>query len=323
VEYVTCNLCGFDDTRMLFKKREKFGITDDVFSVVECKRCGLFYVNPRPTQEEMGKFYPETYSWKETLETGSFLTKWVRKLEKGYRYHLLNDEVGKVVKFTGKNRGKVLDIGCGTGDRLDVFRNKGFETFGVETSESAGFAKKYLKLNVTQGDLFSAQFPDHFFDIVTLYNVLEHILDPLRVCEEIRRVLRHDGFLVIQVPNKESFQSRVFRQSWAAFDVPRDLYYFGIETVKRLLGRAGFEVGKTDHFMNWWHPPTLVLSLFPNLDPQKAWGKEVRGGSPLLPRILWVLCTLLAGPFTYLESRLKHGAILTYYGVKGANRNGG
>jgi len=64
MECVNCNLCGLDDTRILFNKRDKFDLTEKEFSVVECQRCGLLYVNPRPSQEEMGKFYPETYSWK-------------------------------------------------------------------------------------------------------------------------------------------------------------------------------------------------------------------------------------------------------------------
>ena len=163
MEYVNCNLCGLDETQVLFRKKDKFGITEDEFNVVECRRCGLLYVNPRPTQEEIGRFYPETYSWKETLEADSFLTKWVRGLEKGYRYHLLKDEVSKVVKFTGRNSGKLLDIGCGTGDRLDVFRSIGFETYGVETSDSADYAKEHLKLNVVKGDLFFSPFSGSFF----------------------------------------------------------------------------------------------------------------------------------------------------------------
>jgi SAM-dependent methyltransferase len=316
MEYVNCNLCGLNNPRVLFSKKDKFGIEEDEFNVVECQGCGLLYINPRPSQEEMGRFYPETYSWKETLEAESFLTKCLRKLEKAYRYHLLQDEVSKVVKFTQRGSGRVLDVGCGTGDRLDVFRNKGFETYGVETSDSANYAKDHLKLNVTKGDLFSAHFPDGFFDIVTLYNVLEHTHGPKKVCEEAHRILKDGGFLVIQVPNKNSFQYKIFKKRWAAFDVPRDLYYFGIETLGSLVRKAGFALMKIDHFMNWWHPPTLVISLFPNLNPQKAWGEEGRGGTPFFQRMAWILCTLLAGPFTQLESGLGRGAIVTYYSVK-------
>jgi SAM-dependent methyltransferase len=316
MEYVDCNLCGLDDAQVLFRKRDKLLITDEEFRVVECSGCGLQYVNPRPTESEMGKFYPEIYSWRETLKGDSFPTQWVRRLEKAYRYHLLRDEVSKVVKFTGRSSGRVLDIGCGTGDRLDVFRNKGFATYGIETSDSADYAREHLRLEVSKGDLFSARFPDRFFDLVTLYNVLEHTHHPSRVCNEIHRILKDDGFLIIQVPNKDSLQYKIFKGQWAAFDVPRDLYYFGVGALRSLLGRVGFAVTKMDHFMNWWHPPTLVLSLFPSLDPQKAWGEEHQGESPVFQRVAWILCTLLVTPLTQLESWFKHGAIVTYYGMK-------
>ncbi len=316
MEYVNCSNCGLDDTQLLFKKRDKFETTEDEFKVVECRRCGLLYVNPRPTREEMGKFYPETYSWKETLAADSFVTKWVRKLEKGYRYHLLKDETSKALRFTEKRLGRVLDIGCGTGDRLDVFRKRGFETYGVETSHSADYAREHLKLNVIKGDLFSAHFPDHFFDLVTLYNVLEHTHDPMKVCQEIERVLKRDGYLIIQVPNKDSLQCRVFNGRWAAFDIPRDLYYFGTETLRSFLGKAGFKVAKIDHFMTRLHPPTLVVSVFPGLDPQRAWGREQKGEFGLFTRMAWALCTLLASPLTQLESWLKHGGLITCYSTK-------
>ena len=316
MEHVSCHLCGLDDTQVLFQKRDKLGITDDEFQVVECRGCGFIYVNPRPTEAEIGKFYPATYSWKETLEADSFLTKCVRRLEKGYRYHLLQGEVSEVVKYTGRDSGRVLDVGCGTGDRLDVFRSKGFETYGVETSDSANYAREHLNLNVSKGDLFSANFPDEFFDLATLYNVLEHMHDPVRVMKEIHRILKKEGSLIIQIPNSNSLQCKIFKKRWAAFDVPRDLYYFGTERLRSLLGKVGFTLTKMNHFMNWWHPPTLVISLFPNLDPQKAWGEEGRGENPFFQRLAWVLCTVLASPFTQLESWFRRGAIVTYYSIK-------
>jgi SAM-dependent methyltransferase len=313
MEYVNCNLCGLNEARVLFKKKDKLCISEDEFNVVECQDCGLLYVNPRPSPEEMKKFYPETYSWKETLRADSLITRRVRRLEKGYRYHLLRDEVSKVAKYTGRDSGKILDIGCGTGDRLDVFRSKKFETYGVETSDGADYAKGHLKLNVIKGDLFSARFPDHLFDIVTFYNVLEHTHNPLRVCEEVQRILKDDGFLIIQVPNKDSFQYKLFKKRWAAFDVPRDLYYFSTHTLSSLLKRAGFKVIKVDHFMNWWHPPTLVVSLFPSLDPQKAWREEDDRRAPFFQRAAWAVSTLGVSPLTQLESLLMMGSLVTYY----------
>lgn len=320
MEHVNCNLCGIDNTRVLFRKKDKFGVTGDEFNVVECQGCGLLYVNPRPSQEEVGKFYPETYSWKETMEAGSAATGWVRRLEKGYRYHLLRDEVSKVVKFTGRNSGRILDVGCGTGDRLDVFRERGFETYGVETSDSADYATSHLKLKVMKGDVFSAHFPDAFFDMVTLYNVLEHTHNPAGVIKEIHRILKKEGFLIIQIPNTNSLQCKIFKKRWAAFDVPRDLYYFGVQTLTSFLQEGGFDVKRTDQFMNWWHPPTLVISLFPTLDPQYSWAREGLGGNPLLQRLAWALCTVLSSPCTQLESAAGHGALITYYSIKKGER---
>jgi SAM-dependent methyltransferase len=316
MEYVTCNLCGSDNTYSLFKKTDKLGTVRIEFHVVECLRCGLLYVNPRPDQGEIGKFYPAIYSWKETLKADSLLTKWIRRLENFYRYHLLRNEVLKVIRITGKNSGKVLDIGCGTGDRLHVFRSRGFDVHGVEPSHSATYAKDFLKLNVIEGDLFSAHFQENFFDIITLYHALEHTHDPMKVCQEIFRILKEGGFLITQVPNKDCFQFKLFKERWAAFDVPRDLYYFGIHPLSSYLKRVGFKILKIDHFMNWWHPPTLVLSLFPSLDPQRAWREEEKGRNPIFQRIAWIVSTLLASPFTQFESWIERGAIVTFYAVK-------
>jgi SAM-dependent methyltransferase len=316
MESVRCNLCGADDASTLFRKKDKLRISGEEFGVVKCRRCGLLYLNPRPAREEIAKFYPDHYSWKEGLTEDSSLTRLVRGMEKRYRYHLLQGEAHKVIRFAGKDTGRLLDIGCGTGDRLDVFRSLEFETFGVEISGSADYAAEIMKLNVRKGDLFEARFPDAFFDVVTLYHVLEHTHDPFSVCKEVHRVLKEDGRLVIQVPNADSWQCRIFRERWAAFDVPRDLYYFSPETLKALLAKAGFGIMKIDHAMNWWHPPTLVISLFPSLDPQKAWEQEGKGRTTLLRRLFWVLCTLAAAPLTRLESRMGRGAIVTYYTKK-------
>lgn len=316
MEYTECDLCGLDQGQPLFRKKDKLNVRQEAFQVVQCKGCGLLYINPRPDKEEIRTFYPEIYSWKKTFKAKSFFTKWIRWMENIYRSHLLKEEVLKVAKFTGRHYGKVLDIGCGTGDRLHVFREMGFETYGVEPSDSANYAKEHMKLNVFKGDLFSVHFQDNFFDIITLYHVLEHTHNPTKVCQEIYRILKKGGHLVIQVPNKDCLQFKIFKERWAAFDVPRHLYYFSIPTLSALLKKIGFKIIKIDPFMNFWHPPTLVLSLFPNLDPQKAWGEEEKGGDPVLRRVAWIIFTLLSGPITYLESWTGRGAIVTFYGEK-------
>lgn len=315
METVSCNNCGGTATRVLFTKKDKHGIAPEPFAVVECTGCGLRYINPRPSPDEMGPFYPDTYSWKETLEDDSALGRTIRSLEKAYRYHLLKHESEKAIRFTGKRGGRVLDVGCGTGDRLDVFRTLGFEPYGVETSGSALYARDHLGLDVFHGDLFGARFPDRFFDLVTLYNVLEHTHDPRAVSLEVSRILKEDGYFILQIPNTDSLQCRLFGKRWAAYDVPRDLYYVNVDTLVAFLGRSSFKVEKVDHFMPVGHPPTLVISLFPSLDPQKAWRRDKEGESSVFERLAWGVCTLLASPLTLVESSLRRGAIVTCFAV--------
>jgi len=102
MEYVNCNLCGLDEPQLLFKKKDKFAMTQDEYRVVGCRGCGLLYPNPRPAPEEIGRFYPEGYSWRETFKAESLFTKWIRRRGKAYRYHLLRDEVSKILNLQGR-----------------------------------------------------------------------------------------------------------------------------------------------------------------------------------------------------------------------------
>lgn len=313
MEYINCNFCNNDNTEHLFVKKDKFSISNNDFKIVRCKNCGLIYINPRPEEAEIVRFYPDTYSWRETLKADSFFTQIIRRLEKVYRYQLLNYEVNKVVIYTTLKNGKVLDIGCGTGDRLKVFRRKGFDVYGVEVSQSARYARECLNLNVMEGNLFQAHYPDNFFDLVTVHNVIEHVHDPKGLLEETRRILKKNSFLVIQVPNTGSLQFKILKKRWAAFDVPRDLYYFNSAIISYLSEKQSFKVIKMDHYNHWMHPPTIVLSLFPSLDPQKAWQAEAGKRGFFLERLAWLLLTFILSPFTFLESLINKSAIITVY----------
>ncbi|MHC4544009.1 MAG: class I SAM-dependent methyltransferase [Planctomycetota bacterium] len=319
MEYVKCNFCNNNDAKLLFSKKDKFGLSECDFNVVQCRNCGLIYINPRPSENEIAKFYPETYSWKETLTAESKITKTVRKLEKMYRYHLLSYETSKVIKAAKRKMGKLLDVGCGSGDRLDIFRRLGFDTYGVEISASAEYARERFGLNVKQGDLFEASYPDSFFDIITLNNVLEHTHNPQKITGELYRILKEDGIVAIQVPNIDCIQFKLFKKRWAAVDVPRDMYYFNVRLLKKILTKENFVITNVDHFNNWWHPPTIVISLFPKLDPQRAWAEEEKRGNPVLKRLLWIFWTLVLPPFTFFESLIKRGAIVTVYATKQNN----
>jgi len=178
LESVSCEACGGYEAEVLYQKPDKFKIYEELFSVVRCSNCSLTFVNPRPVPEGMGQFYPETYSWKELEKTASDPLGWVGKIEKFYRGHQLRSETKRLQQHLPNFGGKVLDIGCGIGDRLDLFRRLGCDPYGVETSEQALYAQNVYKLDVFHGPLAQASFEADSMDIVTLYNVLEHVHRP-------------------------------------------------------------------------------------------------------------------------------------------------
>ncbi|HKV37761.1 MAG TPA: class I SAM-dependent methyltransferase, partial [Blastocatellia bacterium] len=91
-----------------------------------------------------------------------------------------------------------------------------------------------------QGDLSSAAFPDEFFDVVMLWHVLEHLVDPMAVVRETRRILKSDGVLALEVPNAACASFKLFRECWYSLDSPRHLSHFTPATLYRLLGECGF-----------------------------------------------------------------------------------
>ena len=151
MELVCCVLCGSDRSKDILKARDyRFQITDEEFNVVQYQRCGLIYVNPRPTEKEIARFYPQDYY---SNEEG--IAKVVSRL-------LQNMKIKKIINF--KRKGRILDIGCGDGEFLLCFKKRGWEVYGVDTSEYAyRLARRKLGRNVFNCELKRLSFPNCFF----------------------------------------------------------------------------------------------------------------------------------------------------------------
>lgn len=309
LETIPCEICGSEDFKPAYSKKDKFNIETQPFQVGSCGQCGFVYINPRPSISEIGKFYPEHYQFKEGKEEAP---GFAARLEKAYRHHQLQTEIARMKKYIWKYPARILDIGSGTGDRLELFKKAGCEVYGVESSEQAIYAQKHFNVPVFR-TIEEGAFPDNHFDIITMYNVLEHVHQPRAVLKEIRRIIKQGGVLVLEVPNNRSWQAKWFGSRWAAVDVPRDLYYYNVETLTRLLGECGLQVQTIDYKTNFWHPPTMVISLFPWLDPQLIWAQDARQQSGLLKRVLWGILTLVLAPIPFLEGLFRRGALMTLF----------
>ena len=234
MEFVKCDLCGADNTTLLFVAHDTNYFREGAFNVVKCNACGLVYLHPRPTAQELKHFYPQEeyfpYRRAAGVEQGN-----QEQFTRPYR-----EKVDRLTKCIGS--GRVLDLGCGEGYFLKAMQNSGWETFGAEISEFASrFAQENLGLNVSTGDIFSAGFPGGFFDVVTLWDTLEHLPNPTAVLSEVHRILKSDGLIAISIPNFASPDRRLFGSEWIDIDAPRHLYHYSPKTLRQMLAKTGFD----------------------------------------------------------------------------------
>ncbi len=232
-----CLLCGRAACTPLFETRDRLCGIPGRFRLVQCDGCGLVYLTPRPTPESIGRYYPADYE-PFMLQR---LDQMPQLLRQSVRYGL-RKRCRLIRRY--RSHGSLLDVGCATGQFLaEMASYGGWEVAGVEPSASAAqFVRAAYGFPVHQGDLVAARFPTAAFDVVTLWDVIEHFHDPLAVLAEIRRILRPDGMLVLRTPSLDSWDAATFGPYWAGLDSPRHLAIFSRRTAIQLLDKAGFEL---------------------------------------------------------------------------------
>ncbi|MCX6246351.1 MAG: class I SAM-dependent methyltransferase [Bacteroidetes bacterium] len=223
----SCPLCG-EINFIPFLQSNDFFLTQEEYTIVSCSSCGMKFVNPRPEPGEIGKYYesPE-YVSHDTGKKNSlnFLYKRLRKISIERKYNLVKKHA------RGK---KLLDVGCGTGEFLFFCEKKGFKVTGIEPGEKPrSFAQLEYKLNVEAEGYLDQMVPQQF-DVITMWHVLEHIHPLHERIDIILDIMKHDGTLIIAVPNCDSWDARYYGKFWAAYDLPRHLYHFSQETMKTL-----------------------------------------------------------------------------------------
>lgn len=252
---VACLVCGADEAAPFMEMRDRLLGLDGHFHLVRCQRCGLIYQSPQLTWAELSRYYPPEYHpFLPAIEDESLpWRRWDRRRGVDRRCRA-------VIARAGARAGKVLDVGCATGIFLDGMRRWGWETLGVEPNPVASaYARERLGLEVITAELETAGLSEAAFDVVTLWDVLEHVPNPRQTLAEVARVLRPGGLLVLSLPNVESVEARLFGRYWAGWDQPRHLALFPRPVLIRLLDEIGFTGTEITAFTG--HHGTLVLSL--------------------------------------------------------------
>lgn len=223
-----CNLCGSKDMKLLYKK--------STFNIMKCDKCD-FVVNDKWNIlcDEIRKDIDNSLSIDSVKETF--------EREKDVYFDRFRKELIEISKF--KKVGRMLDIGCGYGYFLELMRKEGWEAHGIDIDKNAvEFCKQYLSLNVKYGCLDEKQYPKKYFDVITLFHVLEHITNFQKTISIIEKILKPDGIIVIDVPNVNDLRRILFRENWAQFR-EHHLWYFSKSTIEFLLKKYGFKTVMT------------------------------------------------------------------------------
>lgn len=225
-----CALCGSAERSRLFR--------EEPFSVVRCRECGLVYVTPRVPPEHLPALYDASY-WRSEAPS-----------QRGYGDYL-GDAPLYLRTFRRRMRllrrflpetGRALDVGCAAGFFLRVLRERGWEVHGVEPSPTVALhARREAGLDVHEGGLETAPFPPAHFDLVTFWDVIEHLPEPVEALRRAAGLLRPGGTLVLETQNVESPFARLLGRRWHHYKHLEHLYHFGRGTLPRLLREAGLE----------------------------------------------------------------------------------
>ncbi len=219
------------------------------FSIVRCLKCSLVSLFPKLSQKEVSQFYPakKYYAYGVADKANFFLR--LRKYLVGQYYHptlldrMLTMVLPKVPAIPKEIKGgKILDVGCGVGDTLVLLKNLGWDTYGIDIYQKAVRVAQKRGVDHVRVGFYQdiALYPDDYFDAIRLYHVLEHLDDPMRCLQLIKKKLKKDGQLIIGTPNVDSFLSRIFGSYWYNLDAPRHLVLFSPQTLSRAVVQSGF-----------------------------------------------------------------------------------
>jgi SAM-dependent methyltransferase len=288
-----------------------FGIAAGTFSLVECRGCGLVRLSPRPSAEQVAGFYSGQYWY-----AGG-------RLEEFYRRMVLLDHVRfarRAARESGAH-GKILDVGCSGGLFLRMMKEHGFEVLGLDFSpEAARVAWEKNGVPVLTGDLESAAVEPGSCALVTMYHVVEHLLDPAVYLTAAARLLHAKGRLIVQVPDRDCWEAVFLQENWTGLDVPRHLHVFRSCDMRRLLRQCGFEIVREKHFSLRDHPAGLATGLAPWLDPV---ARAIRGSDRgpavrLVKNLLYFALVAAALPLTWFEGLYGKGSSVMLEARKGA-----
>jgi len=256
--HVSCCLCGATEYKVIARGREHeyTNTTDDLFSVVKCARCGLFFLNPRPALTELSTIYPNEYPAfvEEEAPAGESL---LSKLSQSFIDRLgYPSRVRAALQHVPPDSGplRILDVGCGAGRVLTLFKQYhpgALETVGLDADEHATALTRSKGHAVIHGMFDEIDICPASFDCVYSSHVIEHVADPKVFLKKVKSVLKPGGLFFCETPNIGSVDALLLSRLgiWGGFHFPRHWTFFTPKTLRELAKSAGLDAVETKYYM--------------------------------------------------------------------------
>jgi 2-polyprenyl-3-methyl-5-hydroxy-6-metoxy-1,4-benzoquinol methylase len=223
-------------TQKHFLSVKDHSVSQETFDLYYDETFDMLLTHPQPSLDNLGRYYESDNYISHTDGNKSLFEKMYQFVKNSALKNKLN-----LINELSPIKGKLLDIGAGTGDFLLVAKNNGWETFGTEPSEKARTIA--IRKGVSIIDATSS-LDNHSVDVITMWHVLEHVPDLENQIKELKRLLKPNGTLLVAVPNFKSFDATHYGKFWAAYDVPIHFWHFSKTAIKLLFEKENMTLQK-------------------------------------------------------------------------------
>lgn len=288
---LTCNICG--------SKNIKKWKTLNNWVLYKCRGCKLIFLWPQPEQSEIGRLYDKKYY--EDRDYNSNTDEINRNLQKE------KEKISLIHNFI--KGGKLLDIGCGYGFFLKASQDSGWNSTGIEISEeTVKFAREKLNVNIIQTSLEKIDLSSNSFDVITMWDFLEHSRDASLAIDIASKLLKKGGFLFVRVPNYRSLEAKFFGKKWIHWDLPFHNFHFSPKVIKLLLEKNNFEIIRVDYkFSTFFYNLLKTRKLKPAINDEISQKKIISSTEKNQPsKIFKILSRIFSGRSITVISKKKN-----------------
>lgn len=247
-----CPLCGSGEILDFLRAPDRFHLRRDEYHLLRCSSCSCVWLAGPPKPGEMSFHYSEDYH-KAIVRGGeiSASSRW-----RGHRELISRHKQG----------GAILDIGCSSGGFLSTMAGGRWKLYGIEMEAStAEKAKQRTGAEVFVGDALDAPFPAESFDVITCFDVLEHVYEPRQFLAKVLEWLKPGGILYVKLPNIDSWEAKLLGTYWYGLEMPRHLYHFSPQSLRRLTASLGFKELSITATESGSHLPNSVRYIYEEL----------------------------------------------------------